>query len=109
MTPPPQPSQPAAPAIKTRRQLDAVLENIAHLQHERDELYQALEKEIAAVRQRYRAPLAEMENYLDLETSWAEAWALANPGAFDADRSLAGDIESVASAVANCAFANLVR
>jgi len=30
-----------------------------------------------------------MEHYLDLETSWAEAWARGNPGAFAADRSLA--------------------
>ena len=58
----PTPSQAAAPAIQTRQQLDAVLENIAHLQRERDELYDAQEKEIAAVRQRYRAPLAEMEH-----------------------------------------------
>ena len=87
MTPLPQPA--AAPAIQTRQHLDAVLENIAHLQRERDELYLAQEKEIAAVRQKYRAPLAEMENYLDLETSWAESWAHAHPGAFAADRSLA--------------------
>jgi phage host-nuclease inhibitor protein Gam len=85
----PLPPQAAAPAIQTRQQLDAVLENIAHLQRERDELYHAQETEIAAVRQRYRAPLAEMENYLDLETSWAESWARANPGALAADRSLA--------------------
>ena len=91
MTPLPQPSSPAAPAVQTRQQLDAVLENIAHLQHERDELVHAQEKEIAAVRQRYRAPLTEMENYLDLETSWAEAWALAHPESFAADRSLACD------------------
>ena len=83
------PSPAAAPAIQTRQQLDAVLENIAHLQRERDELYRTQENEIAAVRQRYRAPLAEMEHYLELETSWAESWARGNPGAFAADRSLA--------------------
>jgi len=82
-------SQAAAPAIQTRQQLDAVLENIAHLQRERDELYLTQENEIAAVRQRYRAPLAEMEHYLDLETSWAESWARGNPDAFTAERSLA--------------------
>ena len=85
----PTPSQAAAPAIQTRQQLDAVLENIAHLQHERDELYLTQENEIAAVRQRYRAPLTEMEHYLDLETSWAESWARAHPEAFSAERSLA--------------------
>ena len=87
MTPFPQP--PAVPKIQTRQQLDAVLENIAHLQRERDDLWRAQENEIAAVRQRYRAPLAEMEDYLVLETSWAESWALAHSDAFDADRSLA--------------------
>ena len=78
-----------SPAIQTRQHLEAVLENIAHLQRERDELYLAQEKEIAALRQSYRAPLAEMENYLDLETSWAESWARGNPDALAADRSLA--------------------
>jgi phage host-nuclease inhibitor protein Gam len=89
MTPLPQPTQAAAPAIETRQQLDAVLENIAHLRRERDELHCARENELAAFRQRYRAPLAEMEHYLDLETSWAESWARAHPDAFAADRSLA--------------------
>jgi phage host-nuclease inhibitor protein Gam len=89
MMPLTQPTQPAAPAIQTRQQLEAVLENIAHLQRERDELFQAQEKEIADVRQRYRVPLAEMDRYLDLETSWAEAWARGNPEAFAADGSLA--------------------
>jgi phage host-nuclease inhibitor protein Gam len=85
----PSPSQAAAPAIQTRQHLDAVLENIAHLRHERDELHRAQENEIAAVRQSYRAPLAEMEDYLVLETSWAESWARAHPDALAADRSLA--------------------
>lgn len=83
------PSPAAATAIQTRQQLDAVLENIAQLHRERDELQRAQEQEIAAVRQRYHASLAEMENYLEVETSWAEAWARAHPGAFAADRSLA--------------------
>jgi phage host-nuclease inhibitor protein Gam len=65
------------------------LENIAHLQRERDDLWRARENDLAAVRQRYRASLAEMEDYLVLETSWAESWALAHPDAFDANRSLA--------------------
>jgi len=88
MTSLPQPP-PAAPAIQTRAQLDAVLENIVHLQRAREELRRAQENEIAAIRQRYRAPLTEMDHYLDLETSWAESWARAHPEAFAADRSLA--------------------
>ncbi len=89
MTPFPQPSEPTAPVIQTRAQLDAVLENIANLQHERAELYRAQENEIAAVRQRYRAPLAELDHFLDLETRWAETWATAHPDAFGPDRALA--------------------
>jgi len=89
MTPFPQPAPAAAPAIETRQQLEVVLENIANLHRERNELYFAQEKEIGAVRQKYRAPLTEIENYLDLETSWAESWARRNPGAFAADRLLA--------------------
>ena len=89
MTTFPQPPPAVIPVIQTRPQLESVLENIANLQREREELYRAQENEIAAVRQRYRAPLAEMDHYLDLETSWAEAWAVAHPDAFAADRSLA--------------------
>ena len=89
MTPFPQPAPAAAPAIETRQQLEVVLENIANLHRERNELYFAQEKEIGAVRQKYRAPLTEIENYLDLETSWAESWARSNPGALGAGRSLA--------------------
>ena len=83
------PQSATAPVIQTRPQLEAVLENIARLQGEREALYRAQENEIAAVRQRYRAQLAEMDHYLDLETSWAETWAIAHPDAFAADRSLA--------------------
>ena len=83
------PPSPAAPAIQTRAQLDAVLENIVHLRSARDELRREQENEINTVRQRYRVPLAEIDHYLELETGWAEAWARANPGAFAADRSLA--------------------
>jgi phage host-nuclease inhibitor protein Gam len=82
---------PAAPAIRTRAQLDVLLENIASLQRERDELFAAQESEIAAVRQRYRAPLAETEDLLRRETSWAEAWARAHPEALGPNRTLGSE------------------
>jgi hypothetical protein len=83
------PSAPSiAPAVTTRAQVEALLENIARLRGERDELHRAMEIELEAVRQRYRAPLAEIDRYLDLETSWAEGWARENSGALDAERSL---------------------
>ncbi len=88
MTPLPSLPVTAAPAIQTREQLEAVLENIADLQRERDALHHEQEKEIALVRQRYRGPLTEVENYLTSETSWVEAWVLAHPEILAADRSL---------------------
>jgi phage host-nuclease inhibitor protein Gam len=83
------PHQPVIPSIQNRRQLDAAVENIVQLQLQRAELETAQENEIAAIRQKYRAPLAEVERYLLLETSWVETWARNNPGAFDATRALA--------------------
>jgi phage host-nuclease inhibitor protein Gam len=64
-----------APAIRTRDQLEALLENIAELHRERDDLWRAQEEDIAAVRQRHRAQLTEIARCLDVETAWAEAWA----------------------------------
>jgi len=89
MTPLPPPHSPAAPAIQTRQELDAVIENIVQMQLHRAELENQMEQEIAAIRQKYRAPLAELERYLTLETTWAETWARANPGLFREHRSLA--------------------
>ncbi len=66
---------PSAPAIRTRAQLDALLENIAELHRERDDAWRAQEAEIAAARRRHRARLTELQDLLALETSWAEAWA----------------------------------
>jgi len=86
----PFPHSPVSPTIINRRQLDAVVENIVQLRLERIELLCAQEQEIAAVRQKYRAPLAEVERYLLLETSWAETWARDNPAAFAEKRSLDG-------------------
>ena len=80
---------PAPPEISTRAQLEALLENIAELRREREAAFAAQEAELAAVRQRHRAQLTELQNLLALETSWAEAWARAHPEAFKVDGSLA--------------------
>jgi phage host-nuclease inhibitor protein Gam len=72
------PVAPPAPAIRTRAQLEALLENIAELHRERDAAWRAQEAEIAAVRARHRTQLTELQNLLALETSWAEAWARAH-------------------------------
>jgi phage host-nuclease inhibitor protein Gam len=85
----PHPSQPTAPTIQTRQELDVVVENIVNLQLDRSELEQEQEREIAGVRQKYRVPLAELDRYLLLETAWVETWARANPTAFPEKRSLA--------------------
>jgi hypothetical protein len=79
---------PVVPAIETREQLEAVLENIAQIRLAREELYRTVETEIAALRQRYRTPLAEMDRHLDLETSWVEAWASRHPEIFVQNRAL---------------------
>jgi phage host-nuclease inhibitor protein Gam len=76
------------PTILNRQQLDAVVENIVQLQIQRAELESIQEKEIAAIRQKYRTPLAEIERYLTLENNWAETWAQANRDAFGEKRSL---------------------
>jgi phage host-nuclease inhibitor protein Gam len=87
-TPLQHPSQPPTPTIQTRHELDAVVENIVQLQLDRAEVEREQEREIAAVRQKFRGPLAEMDRYLLLETTWAEAWARANPEAFSEKRSM---------------------
>ena len=80
--------QPSQPAIRTREQFTAVVENIFQIRRDREELWHEQEREIAAVREKYRAQLAETERCLDLETSWAEAWARAHPEIFSPDRTL---------------------
>jgi hypothetical protein len=76
------------PAIGSLLQLEALVENIVELQRARADLERAQEQEIAHIRLKYRAPLAEVERYLTLETTWAETWAQANPAALKADRRL---------------------
>lgn len=84
----PHPHQPATPTIRNRQELDAVIENIVQLRLDHDELRRSQEKEIADIRQKYRAPLAQLERYLDQETAWAETWARQNEGLFNDKRSL---------------------
>jgi hypothetical protein len=80
---------PAPPEISSRAQLEALLENIADLRREREAAFAAQEAELAAVRQRHRAQLTELQNLLALETSWAEAWARGHRGELGAEGVLA--------------------
>jgi phage host-nuclease inhibitor protein Gam len=90
MNPIPHPSPSTAPTIHTRQELDAVVENIVQLQLDRSELEREQEQEIAAIRQKFRPPLAELDRYLLTETTWVEAWARAHEEAFAGEkRSLA--------------------
>ncbi len=90
MDPLPHPSVPATPTIQNRHELDAVVENVVQLQLARAALERDQEQEIASIRQRFRGPLAELDRYLLLETTWVETWARTNAGAFpDEKRSLA--------------------
>ena len=69
---------PAMPEISSREQLEALLENIAELQREREAAWRAQESELAAVRARHRAQLNALQDLLAQEMSWAEAWARRN-------------------------------
>jgi len=89
MNPPNLTPLPAAPEVRTRAQLEALLENIAELERERAALWHAQETELAAVRARYRAQLTELQQLLALETGWAEAWARKNRSELGADGTLA--------------------
>jgi phage host-nuclease inhibitor protein Gam len=90
MNPLPHPSQPALPTIQTRHELDAVVENVVQLQLARAALERDQEQEIAGVRQKFRGPLAELDRYLLLETTWVENWVRSHADAFpDDQRSLA--------------------
>jgi phage host-nuclease inhibitor protein Gam len=84
----PHPNQPAVPSIQNRQQLDVVVENIVQLQLDRAGLERAQEREITAIRQKFRPSLAELDRYLAAETLWVETWAKEHPGAFDEKRSL---------------------
>ncbi len=77
------------PTITSRSELDAVVENIVQLQLNRAELEREQEQEVAGIRQKFRAPLAEIERYLTLETTWVETWARNHPEIFRDRQSLA--------------------
>ena len=66
-----------------------MVENIVQLQLNRAELERDQDQAIAGVRQKFRAPLAEIERYLTLETTWVEDWARRHPDAFRDRQSLA--------------------
>ena len=78
----------AAPVIGNLLELDALVENIVELQRSRSELLDAQDAALDAVRQKYRAPLAEVERYLAMEMGWAETWARQNPVRLKSERKL---------------------
>jgi phage host-nuclease inhibitor protein Gam len=75
-----------SPTIRNRDQLNAVVENIILLRAEQAGLDRAQADEIAAIREKYRAPLTEVDRYLQMETAWVETWARQNPDEFSAER-----------------------
>jgi phage host-nuclease inhibitor protein Gam len=85
----PLPASTPAPTITSRHELDAVVENIVQLQLNRAEIEREQDQEIAGIRQKFRAPLAEIERYLTLETTWVETWARSHPDSFRDRQSLA--------------------
>jgi len=81
-------SQEMGPTIRTRDQLNAVVENIVLLRLEQAELDRAQAGEIAAIREKYRASLTEVDRYLQMEIAWVEAWARQNPAEFTGERTI---------------------
>jgi phage host-nuclease inhibitor protein Gam len=75
--------------VQSRQQLDALVENIVKLQHDRAEMEGEQERELTAVRQKFRAPLAELDRYIALESAWVETWARRHRGAFGGGGTLA--------------------
>ena len=65
-----------------------MVENIVQLQLSRAEIESEQEREILAIRQKFRAPLAELDRYLLIETNWVETWAATNPNVFAEKRTL---------------------
>ena len=78
----------SSPAIRTRQQLETVVANIVEMQRSRAEMIRTKEAEIDAIWDKHRAPLAEVERYLDMETAWVENWMRENPGSLGEDRCL---------------------
>ena len=58
------------------------------MQRNRAEMIRTKEAEIDIIWDKYRAPLAEVERYLDLETAWVENWMRENPGSLRENRCL---------------------
>jgi phage host-nuclease inhibitor protein Gam len=85
----PLPVSASAATITSRHELDAVVENIVQLQLNRAEIEREQDQEIAGIRQKFRTPLAEIERYLTLETTWVETWARSHPDSFRDRQSLA--------------------
>ena len=78
----------SSPTIRTRQQLETVVANIVEMQHNRAEMIRTKEAEIDVIWDKYRAHLAEVERYLDMETAWVENWMRENPSSLDEDRCL---------------------
>lgn len=74
--------------IKTLAQFEAVVENIVELKRSRAEIIATLDREIAAVREKYQKLIAEMDGHLRTETEWAQTWFSQHPEVMDEKRSL---------------------
>jgi len=84
MTSLPYPS--TAPVIRSREQLDAVVENIVRMRQELREILRTQEREIASIREKHRGPLSELDSFLQKESAWVEAWVQSNPSELDENR-----------------------
>ena len=76
------------PVIKTRSQLEIVLENLLHVRRELDQLFAERDAELDAVRRKYQSRIDNLANLVRQEEGWVWTWAEANPSALGAARRL---------------------
>jgi phage host-nuclease inhibitor protein Gam len=77
-----------APVIRTREEMEALVGQIADLKICEAKTKAAMDKELTAVRRRYEADLALINDALAPKMECARAWAEANPSEFNGAKSI---------------------
>lgn len=80
---------PAAPAVRSRKDLETLVARIAALKLAEARQAARLDADLQRVRDRHEPRLAAVRAELDAKTEAARAWAEAHPAAFGGQRSLA--------------------
>lgn len=77
-----------APAIKTRDQVESLLNEICGTTINRNKAVLAMDNEITRIRERYEATITECNKALEEKTELIRSWAEANPSEFNGLKSL---------------------